>query len=157
MVLPTKAHLAKWKMDGVNDKCPFCKKPENLKHVFIECPRTKPLWEYVSDLIGKITNKAAPPVTLIEAVFNTIMKTQDPIQTKLTRYLKTTALTVIWNTRNAKLKETKIPELKQELKRRIKERIKADITNNNDHNVNNIWAYQNILIKVTGDKIIFTL
>lgn len=158
MVLPTKAYLAKWKMEGVNDQCPFCKKPEDLNHVFLKCTRTKSLWEYVKHLIEKIIDKpSSSPMSLVEAVFHTKIKTKDPTQKKLVRYVTTTAITIIWNTRNAKLKEKKIPELKQELKRIIKDRVNVDEINNNVYNIKNIWSYENILMQVTGDKITFNL
>ena len=157
MVLPTMANLTKWKMDGVTNKCPFCKKKEDLKHAFTECPRTKPLWDFANILIEKITGKTPPPASLDEVVFHSKTKTKDSDQEKLVRYIATTALTIIWNTRNVKLKDANLPELKEELKRRIKERINADITNNKMYNIKNIWSYENALIKVTGDKIIYTM
>lgn len=157
MALPTMTNLTKWKINGVKDKCPFCKQSEDLKHVFIECSRTKPLWDYVNSLIEKITGKTPPPPALDEAIFLTKTTMKDPIQWKLVKYVSTTSLTVIWNTRNAKLKDTKIPELKQELRRRIKERINTDVTNNKESNLKNIWSYENVLIKVNSDQITFML
>ena len=109
-------------------------------------------------LIEKIIDKpSSSPMSLVEAVFHTKIKTKDPTQKKLVRYVTTTAITIIWNTRNAKLKEKKIPELKQELKRIIKDRVNVDEINNNVYNIKNMWSYENILMQVTGDKITFNL
>ena len=154
--LPTMAILAKWKMKDIKDNCPFCKQPENLNHAFIQCQRTRPLWDCVNLLTGKITQKIPPATTLVEVVFHMKLKTRDPIQKTLVKYITTTALNIIWNTRNAKLKDAKIPDLKEELKRRIKDRINVDAINKNEAHMN-IWSHENILIKVTSDKITFLL
>ena len=153
-ILPTMARLARWQRMGVRNNCPYCKKAEDLTHVFMECTRTTPLWSQVFQILQDIKAKTTPRL-LKEIVFNNT--TTDTIQRKLVKYITNTAITVIWDTRTKKIKGEKEPNMTEEFKRRVRERINTDITNNKRDNLMTIWSYNNVLVRVNGDQYVINM
>ena len=68
-------------------KCSFCDRDETIKHLFIDCPLAKVLWQTVH-----IAFNITPPTT-VNALFGTWL---NEIESALARHIRVEVCTLLW-------------------------------------------------------------
>ena len=151
-ILPTRAYLHSWgPRMGVASTCPFCTSNETLEHALLQCQRIQPIWIYVASLVHQLEPAKPFPPLLQEYLFPPT-QTLNPDFLHLFHYLTTTAINVIWYTRNKLLKLETAKPLVELYQHQIHIRIKYDILNNKLSNLRRFWTYKNLLATSENDR-----
>ena len=161
-IVKTKSYLINVQNLDVPKACHRCGKSETLNHVFLECPATQKVWDWLFDLLQLIYD---PSVALTAAKCllreDLVPSKQTVHKINLAAYLIKVTLWHLWEARNKSLFEgvhSDHTRVVRDIKRTISSRIlgSLNLSGATPESVHTRWGINNALCVISGEELLLS-
>jgi len=162
--LRTNKFIATWKMyaNRVSPNCKYCNLLEDIKHIFTDCDKIKPVWNHFQNIytgLNPLSNFNSFDHMLTLSTGKT-----DPKTKKLILTITTLIIQHIWKSRNKlQFENTLIPSnkivnnIKADIKHIINTHFKIDHEYNKLDKFRDKFCIANILCELRNEKVVFKI